>query len=48
LRKKAAIPSNEMDSNEKMKKAKLKKLCVSGGVVNAYNAEKLAEKKTRR
>lgn len=40
--KKVLIPGDEK------KTAKLKKLCVSGGVVNAYNAVKLAEKKTRK
>jgi cell wall-associated protease len=39
--KKVLIPGDEK------KKAKLKKLCASGGVVNAYNAVKLAEKRTR-
>ncbi|HYV91313.1 MAG TPA: S8 family peptidase [Chitinophagales bacterium] len=45
--KKVMVPADEMDPKAKMKKAKLKKLCVSGGVVNAYNAVKLAEKKIR-
>jgi subtilisin family serine protease len=44
---KVFVGSDMPDSNGKPKKVKMKKLCVSGGIVNAYNAVKLAEKKTK-
>jgi len=49
MKGKVALPGNEGDSksDQKTKMVKWKDLCVSGGIVNAYNAVKLAEKKAK-
>ncbi len=44
--RKVVVPSERTQGKGKPKMAKLKKLSVGGGVVNAYNAVKLAEKWT--